>query len=391
MRIGILTFHRGNNYGGILQCYALQQVLKKLGHTVEVIDYRHNDNRGLVRKLYSKYSTADNIGELLSSLSDFICKHRTVPFDKTLNDASIKEFDKFRSTYLNISKPLDSNTIGDYANAEYDLIITGSDQVWTSLFDDPMVYMIDWKPQFQGKRMSYAACSAHKNLRGSQRNVVKGCLSKFDLITVRDSTTQQLVKNVLGKVPQIVPDPSLLYPYDEFKTQKQTEPYILTYILGDEIEGGHDVALRKIKQQVGDLPVYAIVIPCNSRDITKYADKVFETLSPEQWVDMFYHARYVYTDSFHAIMFSLKFEKPFVAYYRNGIRSSRLMDLKRKGIDSICANVNDIHEVSTIYKDTLLIKDFLQANAIDHDLKESKSDASQSLLKEMSEILKYKL
>ncbi len=378
MRIGILTFHRGNNYGGILQCYALQQVLKKLGHTVEVIDYRHNDNRGLVRKLYSKYSTADNIGGFLSSLSDFICKHRTVPFDKALNDASIKEFDEFRSTYLNISKPLDSNTIGDYANAEYDLIITGSDQVWTSLFDNPMAYMIDWKPQFQGKRMSYAACSAHKNLRGSQRNVVKGCLSKFDLITVRDSTTQQLVKNVLGKVPQIVPDPSLLYPYDEFKTQKQTEPYILTYILGDEIEGGHDVALRKIKQQVGDLPVYAIVIPCNSRDITKYADKVFETLSPEQWVDMFYHARYVYTDSFHAIMFSLKFEKPFVSYYRNKIRSSRLIDLKKRGIDSIYSNANEICNISQIYSDTLLKRNFSIVDVIKDSSTNSDMDLSMS-------------
>lgn len=378
MRIGILTFHRGNNYGGILQCYALQQVLKKLGHTVEVIDYRHNDNRGLVRKLYSKYSTADNIGGFLSSLSDFICKHRTVPFDKALNDASIKEFDEFRSMYLNISKPLDSNTIGDYANAEYDLIITGSDQVWTSLFDNPMAYMIDWKPQFQGKRMSYAACSAHKNLRGSQRNVVKGCLSKFDLITVRDSTTQQLVKNVLGKVPQIVPDPSLLYPYDEFKTQKQTEPYILTYILGDEIEGGHDVALRKIKQQVGDLPVYAIVIPCNSRDITKYADKVFETLSPEQWVDMFYHARYVYTDSFHAIMFSLKFEKPFVSYYRNKIRSSRLIDLKKRGIDSIYSNANEICNISQIYSDTLLKRNFSIVDVIKDSSTNSDMDLSMS-------------
>ena len=371
MRIGILTFHRGNNYGGILQCYALQQVLKKLGHTVEVIDYHHNDSRGLVRKLYSKYSTADSIGGFLSSLSDFICKHRTVPFDKALNDASIKEFDKFRSTYLNISNPLDSNNIGDYANAEYDLIITGSDQVWTSLFDDPMAYMIDWKPQFQGKRMSYSACSAHKNLRGSQRNVVKGCLSKFDLITVRDSTTQQLVKNVLGKAPQIVPDPSLLYPYDEFKTEKQTEPYILTYILGDEIDGGHDVALRKIKQQVGDLPVYAIVIPCNSREITKYADKVFETLSPEQWVDMFYHARYVYTDSFHAIMFSLKFEKPFVAYYRNKIRSSRLIDLKNQGIDCIYSNANEICNTSQIYSDTFLKGNFSLVDAIKDNLTNS--------------------
>ena len=205
-----------------------------------------------------------------------------------------------------------------------------------------------------------------------------GCLSKFDLITVRDSTTQQLVKNVLGKVPQIVPDPSLLYPYDEFKTQKQTEPYILTYILGDEIEGGHDVALRKIKQQVGDLPVYAIVIPCNSRDITKYADKVFETLSPEQWVDMFYHACYVYTDSFHAIMFSLKFEKPFVSYYRNKIRSSRLIDLKKRGIDSIYSNANEICNISQIYSDTLLKRNFSIVDVIKDSSTNSDMDLSMS-------------
>lgn len=124
--------------------------------------------------------------------------------------------------------------------------------------------------------------------------------------------------------------------------------------------------------------MYAIVIPCNSRDITKYADKVFETLSPEQWVDMFYHARYVYTDSFHAIMFSLKFEKPFVSYYRNKIRSSRLIDLKKQGIASIYSNANEICNISQIYSDTLLKRNFSIVDVIKDSSTNSDMDLSMS-------------
>lgn len=358
MKIGILTFHRGNNYGGILQCYALQQVLKSLGHSVEIIDYRPQMDRNLLRRIYAKYATADSLKALLASLSDFVGARKNLQYDKEQNTASVREFDKFRSKYLNISKPLDANAIGDYTNANFDLIVTGSDQVWTSLFDEPLAYMIDWKPTFVGKRMSYAACSAHKTIRGSLKKKIHDCLSKFDLITVRDKTTQCLVKKAVGETPQVVPDPSLLYPYEEFITEGEREPYVLTYILGGEIEGGHELALQRIKKQVGNFPVYSIVIPCNSRDIVKYADKVFETLSPEQWVDMFYHAEFIYTDSFHAIMFSLKFQKPFVAYYRDKIRSSRLLDLKACGIESIYNNAGDINDVLKTYREDILMDDF---------------------------------
>lgn len=358
MRIGILTFHRGNNYGGVLQCYALQQVLKSLGHTVEIIDYHARNNRGFLCKLYSKYSTANSIMEILQALVGLVIRSNSLPFDKNLNDASVRVFDEFRAKYLRLSESVDYSTIGEYSNTHYDMIITGSDQVWTSLFESPMVYMIDWIPQFRGKRMSYAACSAHKRLRGRQREIIKHCLDKYDLITVRDHTTQTLVRNINNITPQIVPDPSLLYSFEEFKNETEYEPYILTYILGDEIVGGHELALKKIKRQVGNLPVYAIVIPCNSQDVVKFADKVFETLSPKEWVNLFYHACYVYTDSFHAIMFSLKFEKPFVAYYRNKIRSSRLKDLKKVGINTIYSCAEEICDVPQVYGEWLLKDDF---------------------------------
>lgn len=359
MRIGILTFHNGNNYGGILQCYALQQVLSDLGHSVEVINYSSRKCLSLLNRIRAKVMTANDFKTLYNSLKDFVRKDNHTSSDTRLNEQSLQVFDKFRSEYLNLSPILTSETIGEYANSHFDLIIVGSDQVWTPLFDNPLAYLIDWEPQFKGKRMSYAACSAYKNLRGSQKQKIKSCLEKFDFITVRDNTTQQLVNNVLGKEPLIVPDPSLLYSYNEFIKEKEREPYILTYILGSEIIGGHKKALDKIKAKIGDLPVYSIIIPCNSHDIEAYADKAFATLSPAEWVNLLYHASYVYTDSFHAIMFSLKFQKQFAAYYRNKVRSSRLLDLKAKGISCIYADADELEATNEVYSEIMMKGNFL--------------------------------
>lgn len=364
MKIGVLTFHKGNNYGGILQCYALQQTLALLGHNVEIINYYGTDRPSLLRRLSAKIATAENITDLFASLKDVFRVARSVSFDKKINDASLRVFDDFRSKYLRISPALTPETIGEYANEHYDLIIVGSDQVWTSLYERPLAYMLDWKPNYVGKRMSYAACSAFKRIAGKQKKIVKECLDKFDLITVRDRTTQQLVENVLGKNPLVVPDPSLLYSYDEFISEEEREPYILTYILGDEIKGGHKKAIDKIKQSIGDLPVYSIVIPCNSQDVTLYADKVLSTISPCEWVNLFYHASYVYTDSFHAIMFSLKFRKRFSAYYRNKVRSSRLLDLKKLGISCIYGDADELQISNEIFCEELLKRKFTIGNLL---------------------------
>lgn len=344
MKIGILTFHMGHNYGGVLQCYALQQLLTNYGHEVEVIDYRPRYGytlRSLVGKLHSVHSP--------KVLYHLLCEK--VKF-KTLTAAEIKirqqeilsVFDEFRHKYLHLSPRLYTGTIGEYANVHYDAVVVGSDQVWTSLYDDVPVFFMGWKPKFQGRKISYAACSAYSSVAGRRANVLKHLLEQFDIVTVRDNTTAYLVTSLTGKTPSIVPDPTLLYAYEEFQETPNVakEPYILTYLLGDEIKGGNVTALNKIRNEVGNLPIYAISAPNDSSNINHIVDKVYRKLSPGEWVVMFRHATFVYTDSFHAIMFSLKFGIPFVAYYRNMVRSSRLLDLKNRGIDTIYGSVEEI-------------------------------------------------
>ena len=209
----------------------------------------------------------------------------------------------------------------------YDVLITGSDQVWTNLYAFNLVFFFDKLDNYKGKRISYAACSAHNKVPIYNKNKIKKLLLKFDFISVRDSTTKKLVKGLCGFDVPIVVDPTLLLDFTPYiKKVKENVPYIFCYILGDDPYGGHKVALDRIKKKYGNLKV--ITIASSNSSIRSYSDDFVETLSPLEWVNLIYHANFVYTDSFHAMIFSLKFEKDFVAYYSEIVRASRILALR---------------------------------------------------------------
>lgn len=353
MRIGILTFHSGNNHGGILQCYALQQVVRSLGYEVEIINFQPQGGLTM-RHIIGRLREQPSLPSMLRLVREnFFTKKDMDPKLQDKKETSIAVCDTFREKYLKLSVPLNEETIGEYANARYDMIIVGSDEVWTSFYDRVPAYFLGWEPAFHGKKMSYGACSAYTKVYGKRSAELARLLNAFDKITVRDGSTAQLVKTLTGTAPQIVPDPCLLYDYSEFQEAEivPAGPYILTYILGDEIEGGHQAALQRIKNVVGEMPVYAISTPGLGADIHPLTEKVFSTLFPEEWVAMFRHAAYVYTDSFHAVMFSLKFGIPFTAYYRNMEGNSGMLDLKERGITSVYGSVEEM-QVSPEVRDS---------------------------------------
>lgn len=348
MVVGILTFHFGNNYGGILQCYALCNVLKKWGYDVRVINYKPSSS--FYYRFVRKIKMFDNFLDLLKYSIGFL--NFTTSVKKDINTSDIykenilNEFDSFREKYLNLTEPVNEKTIGNICG-EFDVVIVGSDQVWTSLYDKNSIYFLNFEPAFKGRKIAYAACSAHKFVLDKRKKELLNYLKEFNFISIRDKTTQDLVKNITGKNELIVADPTLLYDFDEFISLKETPPYILTYILGDDIKGGHYTALKKIKTKFGDIPVKSIIIPSNNTSsIAEYSNEVYYDLHPSEWVNMFANSTFVYTDSFHAIMFALKFDKPFIAYYVNQIRMSRLIDLKdRFGLTNIVNNAEEIKEM----------------------------------------------
>lgn len=331
-KTGILTYHYSNNYGGVLQSYALYAYLKSVAINAEILDYTPSSyQRGLVIHNIL-ISTGLRKNPLNINLEDLVPRnfvHR-VNMKWKYNKKIAGKFDLFRNLYVDLSRHVQESSIHTIL-ADYKTIIVGSDQVWGPVERNRSVYFLDFD-EFKGNKVSYAADSTIAEVSEEHLAKLIRELGDFEKISVRNKHSQKFVETVIGEKPPIVADPTLLWDFDELGRgyMSDSEPYILVYVLGKDINGSNRKAVEEIKRVYGNLKVYAIVIPTMKFNICDYADKVFYDLGPEEWLDMIRNATFVYTDSFHGTLFSLKFHKPFLAYYAEEMRATRFIDLAER-------------------------------------------------------------
>lgn len=346
MKIGILTMNYRRNYGGILQCVALQNTLKSWGYDVEVIKYSPKSNKEIYRKLkvlITDFSYKDITCYIHNFIADKI--NFILGKQKALPQGLLNNCAEFVSLNINYTELCNEDTIGELVNQHnYDAIIVGSDKIWGGLNHHQLVYMGDWTPRYEKRLISYAACSSQSHIPQFNQNRIYELLKRFYQISVRDDHTKTLFKDIPEINVQVVLDPTFLYDFKSYVKQNNDEPYIFTYILGREIRGGHSNVLHKIRERYGNIKIKAIVLSDESTDIVKYADEVYYEATPSDWINMIYNAKFIYTDSFHGIVFSLKFQKPFIAYYQEANRSTRLIDLKNRfGLNrNIVSSVDEV-------------------------------------------------
>ena len=178
MKIGILTFHCAHNYGAVLQCYALQEVLKRMGHTVEVMDYRPAFLKTAYdivsfRRIYSR-----NPLKILKSLvSEFLCLPERI--------RRYKGFDSFIKNRLRLSSP--------DIPSDCDVYIMGSDQIW-----NPGITQ-----GFDGVYFGYLPAD-------SEKDYLQKALCNFDAVSVRETHLANLLQPLTEKKVSVVLDPTLL-------------------------------------------------------------------------------------------------------------------------------------------------------------------------------------
>ena len=154
-KIGILTFHFKDNFGAVLQCYAMQEYLSSIGYDVEVINFKPGYFRrtASIVKQQIKYLLTN-----FKSLNIFLyCKQIVALVIQT------RKFKAFRKKFLKTSMHLNASSINHNLN-NYDLIITGSDQIWNSIKSYSKAYFLKPFSDYHGKRFAYAACRGLKKL-----------------------------------------------------------------------------------------------------------------------------------------------------------------------------------------------------------------------------------
>lgn len=340
MKIGIITFHYNNNFGAALQCHAFQKVLRGMGHTVEVIDFIPENGERL--PFWKGWHIRG--GGFRKRARQRILQLR---YERVAN----KAFAAFREKYWTLSKRCDSvQSFRDVAT-KYDAVVCGSDQVW--VWERATPYFLDLGDEYTGQRISYAACCGHDRQRKELENKVRPLLNDFDVISVRNTFSQKIVQELTGEEVPIVADPTVLADFEDVERAYELpyKKYILMYCLSADDGKRQAGIIKKIRENLGDLPVVSIVANSCPRKSPVAGMHIYDA-NPGQWIWLIKHASFVYTDSFHGVLFCCKYKKDFIADYKEEWRSLRLLDAGgRYGFSS------RVHEKSEDYAEGLNIQD----------------------------------
>ncbi len=328
MKIGIVSlYYNSVNYGGNLQAYALCKVLNDAGYEAEQIQTRFQSEK-IERK-----GLANNIKKL-TMIHRFIfrkvkdCGRHTynrIHRDELMKYAGDKKkvFEHFHSVLIPHSEKFyDQSTIEEVVS-QYDAFIVGSDQVWNPSGWGKewhnTINLLDFVPMGTPK-FSYAASIPAFTLSEDQRSVFRESLKDYIGVTVREKTGVDLLSGVSPTDVIQVLDPTMLltgHEWDNVCAERMIEkPYIFCYFLGENRN------IRILTTQLARKKGLIVVgIPYLSGNYnpwdTKCYDKSMPNVSPEQFISLIKNAEIVLTDSFHASVFSMIYEKEVFIFPRD--------------------------------------------------------------------------
>lgn len=330
-KIAILTmFHNSTNYGGNLQAYALCKALNQMGFAAEQLRIDCYENCYCLPELSPvKFFLAKTLKQPLKALA---CKLIPSYRNKSChgNKALLDAFHHFNYDLTPHSGTVYTTSTVSKATSIYDAFITGSDQVWNPLWYFPP-FFLDFVPSGTPK-LAYAASIAQAQLPEWVKGLYRKHLKDFTAISVREDAAVSLLEGIAPGRVQCVLDPTLLLDrqdWDQVVAPPQVDgDYVFCYFLGDEPGMRHIASQHAQKHRLTlvTIPNAAGLQHKNDRD---FGDIALSSPSPEAFISLIKHARYVFTDSFHASVFSLIYQRQFCVFSRAGHENmgSRLYSL----------------------------------------------------------------
>lgn len=325
MRIGIFTLPIYWNYGGTIQAYALQQILKAMGHEVFILKHqpilppKRFPKKGRLwiyfKRFIKKYFLRQDI-----EVFDDINRIRRFPHE-------MQENQKFLNDYMAVR---DFDIYNDADKNAYDCFVVGSDQVWRPKYAVPIenYYLEFLDGRSYVRRIAYAASFGSEDWEYTEIQTME-CAKlahQFELITVREDSGVDLCRKYLGIKATHVLDPTMLLDKEDyFKIiEKEDIPKydgnLFSYLLDNNIQ--KRAFVQQVSQTLQLKPF--TVIPSN-----KELDKGQNCPGAPGWLRGFLDAEFVITDSFHGCVFSIIFNKPFIAIGNKARGQARFDSLLR--------------------------------------------------------------
>ncbi len=338
MKVAQLTFNTYNNYGNVLQKYALQRILERFVDFTEVLWF--NGNMG------SSHFWAET-GDIPQGypIAHYLREAVRMSKFKAFDERYIKT--RFNLPYL--------EETGD----EYDFFVVGSDQVWNPFcepYNMPLnIKFLDFVPN--EKKIAYAASIARHDLPDEIKDIFRDGVASFSHVSVREENAVRIIEELGLKPPLLVVDPIFLLTSDEWLkiarrpswfNEKYERGYILTYFI-------HHLPSPELMSWLAEskLPFINLL---RVRSINFYTKNFNHyTTSPEEFLYLMAHASLVLASSFHGVAFPILFKRPFIncesdatSTHYMAMRIPSL--LKTFGLENRVVYTDDFHKIDSPFE-----------------------------------------
>lgn len=341
--IGIITIHKINNYGSVLQAYALQKVCEDLGYKVEIIDYDFPNSFHRSNKYATASDAQSNEPKWMKALfaKALVRQHRGIrSFVDNYQHLSARKYHQVEDLASN--PPV------------YDIYITGSDQLWSPRHcnGDP-AFMLYFAPD-NALKISYAASIGANAIPEELRKVYVELLSRYNHIAVRENPGADVIRNLIGKEAKVVLDPTLLLDREEWNKiaaprRIVRKKYILCYFLNYTFNAFPyvDDLAKDIQKQTG-YEIVRVARPPHRLAFGKTTNKI--AASPEEFLALVRDAEMVLTTSFHGTAFAVNYGKPVftVVQDRSASDSRQISLMHNLGLERQVLSINDRFPVASM-------------------------------------------
>lgn len=297
MKTGLVTFYHIHHYGAALQAAATERAVEALGHECEIIDYFVNQNNALFRRPTGLGSTAADV-------------HTAMHYPAL--KSRYQRFEQFSRDHLRISaRRYGSLAELREASLPYDVILSGSDQIWNpKIFPDGRFDPVFFGAFSDRRKIAYAPSFGIPHIPEGMEAELRGYLQQFSHLSVREAQGQVIVREAAGIEAPVVLDPTLLLTAEQWAAMSASHPpaeggYILCYCISKP--GALTPYIQRLAEETG-LPVIQL---CGIRQKVHPKAVCVLDAGPAEFLGLFRNAAYVCTNSFHGTVFSLQFQVPF--------------------------------------------------------------------------------
>lgn len=310
MKVCLVTLIDNTNYGTFLQAFASAYIFEKLDNDVIFLNYHRN-----------YYSPLNCLKRRLKSNSNIVKKVIDIPTQLIFTPLKNAYLSRFLKNKYSFSKRVSSYEEVRKLSLQADIYVAGSDQIWNTEYNngiDPVFYLTF--ADNDTRKIAFSSSIGQEKFPKELKDSLRSHFEKFDFITLRESMSVPLLKDLGIKNVKSIIDPTLLLNMDNWKKElllkERQEKYILVYCVESDKSRLVVELAKKLANKKG-FKVYIIENGNPLRYSHNGVSKIFLSPSINRMVELFYNAQCTIVSSFHGVAFSINFNKPFIVLKPN--------------------------------------------------------------------------